>query len=132
MTAQELFLKHLSFVGKPPSAEDALLVYQENVVMEFPYAPPEHTRRLEGPVAITGFLARIPTFALGFALSDPTLLETKNGLVALYHGDAVFKGSGRPYSQDYVAVVTVESGRISHIAEHYDPMRVLRAMGEID
>ncbi len=119
-------------MGNQPSAEDARLVYQENVVMEFPYAPPEHTRRLEGPMAVTGFLARIATFALGFTLSNPTLLDTENGLVALYHGDAVFKGSGRPYSQDYVAVVTVENGRISHIAEHYDPLRVLRAMGEID
>ena len=32
----------------------------------------------------------------------------------------------------YAPVVTVKDGKIASIREYYDPLRVLRAMGEID
>ena len=132
MTARELLSRHLSFIGVGATAEETALVYSPNVVSEFPYAPPDHTRRLEGPDALIGFLGRIGTFAEDIVIHPPTIYDTATGLIAEYKGESVFKESGRKYEQDYVAVVTVEDGLITHISEYYDPLRVLRAMGEID
>ena len=109
-----------------------MAIYAPDVVAEFPYAPEGHTSRLEGPEAIVRFLGKIPTFAEGFSLGEPTISPTADGFVAEYHGDATFKESGRPYGQDYIVVFRLQEGRIASIREYYDPLRVLRAMGEID
>jgi ketosteroid isomerase-like protein len=131
MSNADLFRRHLANVGRPASEQD-LDVYAEGFVAEFPYAPEGHTRRLEGREAISRFLAAIGTFAEGFRLGEPRIVEAGDDLIAEYHGDSTFKETGRPYAQDYVAVARVEGGRIAHLREYYDPLRVLRAMGEID
>jgi len=131
MNSAELLAAHLSLAGRPATAQD-LEIYAGDVVAEFAYAPEGHTRKLEGPQAIARFLGNIANFAEGFRIGTPTVLDTVDGFVAEYHGDAVFKETGKPYSQDYIVVVKVKDGRIAHIREYYDPMRVLRAMGEIE
>lgn len=130
-SAADLLRSHLALVGKEATTEE-LSIYADDFVAEFPYAPEDHTRRLEGPAAIAQFLANIGKFAEAFKLGEPTIHETATGCVAEYHGDSVFKSTGRPNSQDYISVITVQDGKISSIREYYDPMRVLRAMGEID
>lgn len=130
-SASELLRAHLSLVGRAATAEE-LAIYSDDVVAEFPYAPEDHTRRLEGPDAIARFLENIGKFAEGFRLGEATIHETPTGCIAEYHGDAVFKSTGNSYSQDYISVVTVRDGKIASIKEYYDPLRVLRAMGEIN
>jgi ketosteroid isomerase-like protein len=131
MTSAELLAAHLSLVGKQVTPDD-LKIYSDDFVAEFPYAPEDHTRRLEGGEAMGRFLSAIGNFAEAFKLGEPTIHETKDGFVAEYRGESIFKSSGRPYVQDYVVIVKVKDGKIAHWKEHYDPMRVLRAMGEID
>jgi ketosteroid isomerase-like protein len=128
--AAELLRRHLSLVGRTATPED-LSIYATDVIVEFPYAPEDHTRRLEGPGAVGRFMENIGKFSEGFKLGEPTIHETKTGCIAEYHGDAVFKSTGLPYSQDYISVLTVEDGKIKRIREYYDPLRVLRALGEI-
>lgn len=131
-SAADLLRSHLSLVGKSATPEELAAIYADDFVAEFPYAPEDHTRRLEGPEAIGRFLENIGKFAEAFKLGEPTIHETPTGCIAEYHGDSIFKSTGRAYSQDYISVVTVEGDKIKSIREYYDPMRVLRAMGEID
>jgi len=131
MSHADLVQRHLNNAGKPRAEQDAS-AYAESVTIEFPYAPPDHTRRLEGVEALLGFFSRIASFALGFKLSGLTVLEQGDAFVAEYHGSAVFKDTNLPYEQDYVLVGKVEGGKIASLREHYDPLRVLRAMGEIE
>ncbi len=130
MSHAELLRRHLDNFGKVRSQQDAD-VYTEDLVTEFPYAPPDHTRKLEGIEALLGFQSRISSFAEGFSLRAPWLISEGDQFVARYHGSAIFKDTGLPYEQDYVVVGKVSDGKISHLEEHYDPLRVLRAMGEI-
>jgi len=131
MSNADLFRRHLALVGRAATDEE-LDIYDPEVVTEFPYAPEGHTRKLEGREALARFLANIGKFSEGFTLGEPSIHETSFGVIAEYHGDATFKESGRPYSQDYVAVATISKDRITHLREYYDPLRVLRALGEID
>lgn len=130
MDSKDLLLKHLAQASPNPDLDTSF--YAPEVVAEFPYAPEDHTRRLEGAEAVVAFMRRIPTFAEGFSLGEPTIFPTSNGFVAEYHGEATFKSTGRRYAQDYVSFFTVKDGKIVGIREYYDPLRVLRAMGEID
>jgi ketosteroid isomerase-like protein len=130
MSHAELLQRHLQNAGKPRTEQDGS-IYTDDLVVEFPYAPDEHTRRLEGPEACMAFFSRISSFAEGFVIGQPTMVSEGDKFIAEYHGSATFKSTGLPYEQDYVLVATVRNGKLSSLKEHYDPLRVLRAMGEI-
>ena len=130
MSHAELLSLHLKNAGAP-RAEQNSEIYADDLVVEFPYAPEGHTRRLEGSEAFLAFFSRISSFAEGFSIGEPTILSEGDKFVAEYHGSATFKESGLPYEQDYVLVASVRDGKLAVLREHYDPMRVLRAMGEI-
>jgi len=130
MSHAELLRNHLANAGKPRSDQNAE-IYAVDVTVEFPYAPEGHTRELNGVEPVLAFFSRISSFALGFSLSEPTLLSSGDTFVAEYHGSATFKSTGLPYEQDYVLVGTVQDGKIVKLREHYDGLRVLRALGEI-
>ena len=131
MSASDLLRRHLSLVGRAATREE-LSIYADDLVVEFPYAPVDHTRRLEGPAGIARFMENIGKFARDIRMGEPTIYETDGGCVAEYTGNSVFTDTNLPYAQEYIVVVKVRDGKISHIREYYDPMRVLRAMGEID
>lgn len=130
MSHIELLQLHLQNAGKP-RAEQRGDIYAGDLIVEFPYAPEGHTRRLEGPEACLAFFSRISSFAEGFRIGAPTIVSEGDAFVAEYHGSATFKDTGLPYEQDYVLVAQVQDGKLKSLREHYDPMRVLRAMGEI-
>jgi ketosteroid isomerase-like protein len=130
MSHADLLRRHLGNAGKPRAEQDAA-VYAEDLVVEFPYAPEGHTRRLDGPEACLAFFSRISSFAERFSIGEPTILSEGDVFVAEYHGSATFKDTGLPYEQDYVLVAKVRDGKLVSLREHYDPLRVLRAMGEI-
>ena len=130
MSNLDLVERHLKNAGIPREEQDAT-IYTEDLIVEFPYAPEGHTRKLDGPEAFLAFFARISSFAEGFSITQPTLISEGDSFVAEYHGSATFKDTQLPYEQDYVLVGTVRDGKLAHLKEHYDPMRVLRAMGEI-
>ena len=130
MNHSDLLHRHLGNAGLPRDEQNRE-IYADDLVVEFPYAPDGHTRKLEGPEAFLAFFARISSFAEGFRIGPATLLSEGDTFVAEYHGSATFKDSGLPYEQDYVLVAHVKDGKFAHLKEHYDPLRVLRAMGEI-
>lgn len=130
MDPKDLLARHLGQASPTPDPDTSF--YADDVVAEFPYAPPDHTRKLEGVEAVVAFMRRIPTFAEDFELGEPTIYPTADGFVAEYHGEATFKSTGLRYAQDYVSFFTVRDGKIARIKEYYDPLRVLRAMGEVE
>jgi len=130
MSHTDLLHRHLRNAGLPREEQNGE-IYAEDLVVEFPYAPDGHTRKLEGPEAFLAFFSRISSFAEGFSIGSATLVSEGDRFTAEYHGSATFKSTGLPYEQDYVLVAIVKDGKLAHLKEHYDPLRVLRAMGEI-
>src|SRR5262245_10349480 len=130
MEPREILARHLGQAAPDPDPDTSF--YSDDIVAEFPYAPDDHTRRLEGAEAVVAFMRRMPSFAEGFSLGEPTIHPIDGGFVAEYHGEATFKSTGKRYKQDYVSLFTVREGKIAGIREYYNPLRVLQAMGEVD
>src|SRR5471030_2302055 len=105
MSHAELLRTHLGNAGKPRDEQNAG-IYADDVTVEFPFAPEGHTRQLSGVEPVLAFFSRISSFALGFSISEPTLLSSGDTFVAEYHGSAVFKSTNLPYEQDYVLIGT--------------------------
>jgi hypothetical protein len=131
MTNRELFKAHLALVG-PATVPDDLSFYAPDVTLRLVNAPEGHTKIREGAQEVAAFMVRITQFFRDFTVTEPIIHETPDGFVAEYHGDSICIDTGRPYNQDYIAVVGVENGQIKWIREYYDAIRVLRAIGDLD
>lgn len=130
MTNAELLNHHVGLVGRPTSLGDRE-IYDESVVMTLMYSPEGHTHTLTGPDAILKFMARIGEFFQIVSRPDPLIVETATGAVAEYRGDMICLETGNTYHQDYAAIAEIVDGRIKAVREYYDPIRVLKAFGEL-
>lgn len=130
MTATELFRIHLANVGNPTNDS----VYADDIVVDLPYAPQHHTGKLDGKAHVLRFLTNIGVYFEGVEVGEPTIYETAdpNVIIAEYPGSSTCKDTGLPYRQNYVAFVTVKEGKIAHIREYYNPIKVLVSTGEIE
>ena len=130
MTNSELLAHHVSLVAKPTEPGD-LEIYHSDVVMTLMYSPEGHTHTLNGPEAITKFMARIGEFFTITSRPAPRIVETGAGALAEYQGDMICLETNSAYRQDYVAVAEIDGGKIRAVREYYDPIRVLKAFGEM-
>ena len=121
--------RHLATLGHVPDPS----LYAEDLVVEFPYAPRHHTQALRGRDAYIGFLTRVVQFFSGYQVGETRVYPTtETGLVvAEYPGSATSNETGKLYKQNYVAFFSIKDGKISHIREYYDPVKVLVATDEI-
>lgn len=108
-----------------------LAIYAERLLVEFPFAPEGHTQRLDGPEALGRFLAAIGEFTQGHQMTNRESATFEGGFVLEYDESSVFRGTGRAYRSRIVWIARVESGKIVRLREHYNPLRVLEALGEL-
>ena len=130
MTQQELLEQHLANIGKPVDEQD-LTIYADTLRVEFPFAPDGHTQSLDGPEAMGKFLAAIATFTTGHQITDLETAVFDGGFVIEYEESSTFRGTGRAYTSRIVWTARVEGGKIVRLREHYNPLRVLEALGEL-
>ncbi|MBB6048466.1 nuclear transport factor 2 family protein [Armatimonas rosea] len=130
MTEQELLEQHLANIGKPVEAQN-LAIYAETLRVEFPFAPDGHTQSLDGPEALGKFLAAIATFTTGHQINDLETAIFEGGFVIEYEESSTFRSTGRAYASRIVWTAQTASGKITRLREHYNPIRVLEALGEL-
>ena len=130
MSSIEVVRAHLANIGKVSQSE----IYERDVVFEFPYAPRHHTQQLEGRDAVLRFLNRIGDFFSGYTIKNPIFIETPNPdvIVTEYACKATNNETQVFYEQKYIAIVTVNDGKIAHVREYYNPILTLVAFGEIE
>ena len=130
MTNTGLLHHHIGLVGRPTEVGDRE-IYHEDVEMTLMYSPEGHTHTLVGPDAILKFMARIGDYFAIKSRPAPRIQETPNGAIAEYQGDMVCLETNNEYHQDYVAIIETDTDKIRVIREYYDPIRVLKAFGEM-
>jgi ketosteroid isomerase-like protein len=104
----------------------------ENAVFEMPYAPEGFERRITGRDNIIAFVETVSAIIDAENLHDvrvETFHSDPGEIVAEYKSDMVIKPTNAPYRNEYVSRFTVRDGRITRFAEHYDPIRLIVALG---
>jgi ketosteroid isomerase-like protein len=104
----------------------------EDAVFEMPYAPEGFERRIDGRDNILAFVETIPSIIDAENLHDvrlETYYSDPGEIIAEYRSDMVLKPTGAEYRNEYVSRFTVRDGRITRFAEHYDPIRLVVALG---
>lgn len=128
-SSAELARIHVQNIGKPIE-QQALSIYSQEISVSFPFAPEGHTQSLQGAEAVSKFLAAIGEFTTGHALEGIVILADADRLTVSYTESSVFKATGRIFRSEIVWTGTVEGELITALAEYYNPLAVLTALGE--
>ncbi|MFN6981069.1 MAG: nuclear transport factor 2 family protein [Brevundimonas sp.] len=129
-TAADLLRRSLdTFLAKDMKGWIALCA--EDVVAEFPFAPPGSPARIEGREALDAYLRNYPD-AIDIR-SLPTLrtynTDDPNVAIAEWSASGVVIGNGNPYEMSYATFVTFRDGLIVNYREYWNPQAFLKAMG---
>lgn len=102
----------------------------ENVAVEFPFAPDEASRRMVGRTAIYDYLKGYPsvidvqktrTMSI-YATDDP------QRAIAEWSVSGQVIANGNPYEMSYATFVTFKDGLIVHYREYWNPLAFMAAM----
>lgn len=101
-------------------------LYTEDAVHEFPYAPEDHPRRLEGREAIAAFMAPLPGL-IRFGHLDPIRSrEVGDEIIVEARGHHHRVSDGMAVKIDYVWFITLREGKISHFRDYMNPLQLAR------
>ncbi|WP_337658501.1 nuclear transport factor 2 family protein [Sphingorhabdus sp. Alg231-15] len=117
-----------------PDAETFLDMVADDIVMEFPYAPPAAVPRVEGKAALVEYLPGAASLITIESMSEPVVHRAQNSNIIILEFTCTGHGTetGIAYDQTYISVVTLADGHITHYRDYWNPLIALRAMGGDD
>lgn len=129
LTAAQLLKNSLdTFLAKDIEGWSRLC--DENIVVEFPFAPDAASRKLLGRAAIYEYLKNYPSVI--DIQRAPTLTVHATGdpdmAIAEWSVSGRVISNGHPYEMSYATFVTFRNGLIVNYREYWDPMAFTAAM----
>lgn len=104
----------------------------DDAVLEMPFAPEPFSRRLEGRENIIAFVETIPPLIDAENLHD-VWMDTLHGdpgeIVCTYKSDMEINPDKVPYRNNYITRWTVRDGKVTHFAEFYDGIELIKSLG---
>jgi uncharacterized protein len=125
-TAVDVFSK-LARVGVATSDVAALVdLCADDVVFEFPFAPPGRPARVEGKPALGDYLKAVSGRMRLEGVTSLEIHETVKPEVAIIEMTmtGTVTATGAPYEQSYVVILTVRDGLIARYRDYWNPLRV--------
>src|ERR1044072_6245053 len=102
-------------------------LWDDNGVFEFPFAPDGWPKRLEGKAAIADYMRGYPDHIDLHDFPYVEIHQTTGAQTIVGGMGAVGRllDPGSPFDMPYIAVVTVEDGRITRYRDYWNPLVVL-------
>ena len=118
-----------TFLSKDMKAWSELC--DQNVVVEFPFAPEGSPSKFEGRQAIYEYLRNYPKIIdiKDITASKIYATEDANMAVADWSVTGRVISNGNPYNMSYATFVRVQNGLIVKYKEYWNPMAYLKALG---
>lgn len=104
----------------------------DDVVFEFPFAPPGRPAEVSGKEPLSRYLAAAPSRVQFDGLSNFETHQTVDPDVAAIEMTATgkIKDTGEPYDQSYVVVLTAREGRIIRYRDYWNPLKALQGASQ--
>jgi uncharacterized protein len=101
-------------------------LWAEDGVLEFPFAPQGWPGRLEGREAIAAYMRRYPDHIDLHDFPDVRIHQTADPetIVVEMRGVGRLVETGSPFDMNYIAVVTIQDGRITSYRDYWNPLAV--------
>ncbi|MFD4460584.1 nuclear transport factor 2 family protein [Nocardia sp. NPDC058480] len=101
-------------------------LWAEGGIMEFPFAAPGWPERLEGKEAIAAYMRNYPDHIDVHDFPDLRIHQTTDPetIVVEMRGIGRLVQTDAPFDMTYIAVVTVQDGRITSYRDYWNPLAV--------
>jgi ketosteroid isomerase-like protein len=101
-------------------------LWDDDGVLEFPFAPDGWPKRLEGKAAVSEYMRHYPDHIDLHDFPDVKIHRTgePGTIVVEMRGVGLLVESGAPFDMRYIAVVTVTNGLITHYRDYWNPLAV--------
>jgi ketosteroid isomerase-like protein len=103
----------------------------EDVTIEYVITVPGYPRHIKGRAAVAELYRPYGTaIILDRCLDLDVHHDAAKGTVVLeYASEGRVAGTGRPYSNRYISVLTLRDGEVAHWRDYLDPVAVFDALG---
>ncbi|WP_327064528.1 nuclear transport factor 2 family protein [Kitasatospora sp. NBC_01250] len=103
-------------------------LWDDDGVLEFPFAPEGWPPRLEGKAAVAAYMRHYPDHIDLHDFPDVTIHQTTTPatIVVEMRGVGRLVETGSPFDLTYIAVVTVKDGLITSYRDYWNPLAVSR------
>lgn len=103
-----------------------LSLFSSNIVFEFPYAPEEYAKQLDGIDTLRQHLESLKGMIAFTHFTTPVIhiSADTSTFIAQFQGVGTFVDTGLPYEQDYISVVTTANGQITRYQDYWNPLQV--------
>jgi ketosteroid isomerase-like protein len=107
-------------------------MFQDDGVMEFPYAPAGGHTRLDGKAAIAEYLKPYPERISIKRVIRRAVYHCGDVMVAEFACESTAVPTGNQFEMNYVAIVTVKNGKIKHYRDYWNPLVAIQAFGGLE
>lgn len=130
LQASKTFSNHLELL-KAQNMDEWSQLWAEDAVIEFPYAPPGSSSRLEGKQAIFNFFKDSSKYVKFFAWSDLQIypMLDPDTIFVEFRGIGEVIETGRSYNQVYCGLLRIKDGKIAFYREYWNPVIAQEAFG---
>lgn len=127
--AQHALAEHLRLISSG-QIQEWIKLFSPDGILEFPYAPKDVPRRLQGHDELLAYMSHFPKmFDVKFV--DLIFYETKSPNLAIAQFSSVGRAivTGKPYEQTCISVVhTDDQGRITRYLDFWNPLVAIEAL----
>ncbi|ONI81365.1 hypothetical protein ALI144C_21995 [Actinosynnema sp. ALI-1.44] len=108
-------------------------LWAEDGTAEFPFAVGSSPRRLTGREEVRAYLADYPELVDVREIPAVTVHHTgkPDTVVVEFTANGRTVRTGEPYQLDYIAVITVQDGLITHYRDYWNPLAAATAAGRL-
>lgn len=117
-----------------PDATGFLNLCSEDVVLEFPFAPPDTPTHVRVRDDLATYLEHLGDVIQLRWMSFPIVHITNEAgtVIVEFTADAVSRINERHLTQSYIAVIRTSGGRITHYRDYWNPLVGIAAMEAAD
>ena len=99
-------------------------IYAPDAIHEFPFAPTNGVRSLEGRDAIAAYMSQLPGLIRFGSLSDVRVREVGNEVIVEANGHHQRVADNAPRDISYVWFITLRDGRVVHFRDYMNPLQL--------
>jgi ketosteroid isomerase-like protein len=107
-------------------------MFQDDGVMEFPYAPAGGHTRLDGKAAIAEYLRPYPERISIKRVIRRAVYHCGDVMVAEFACESTALSTGNAFEMNYVGIVTIQNGKVKHYRDYWNPLVAVQAFGGLD
>ena len=113
-----------------PGAAIFLEMVSDDIVMEFPYAPPGSPAHVAGREALGDYLDAVAGMVtLDFLRVERVHTSPPPGAVVVEFTGSGRSQAGAPYEQRYISVIDLQDGRIARYRDYWNPLALPAPVG---